>query len=190
MKGLHHMELEIEAYPAPFNGKVVRVHIATNYRHGKLAYALRYFNGDEEKIFVGWIWSDQRPRAQMMASHAMLISVALYQKNVRIELVMRSEYLRDRDSMAETKREKKRDGEDVTATKEDEYPWVEFNILRKIYVRGITRARTEADKAVLSRLERRLEDLAYRFPSPLRGENEVQPEIADVDISEFPAEDE
>lgn len=183
------MELLIESNPQPFVGKVIRVYIATNYRHGKLGYALRYFNGREEKIFVGWIWSKQPPRAQMLAMHSLLSAVALHQKDVRLEIIMRRDYLRDRFSMAFAKDNNRQYGEAVSTTKEDQYPWRETYLLWMLYKKGMTPAREDADKAILGYLERNLEELAYRHPSPLNGVRETQPQITCDDVSEFPDED-
>jgi hypothetical protein len=125
----------------------------------------------------------------MLAMHSLLSAIGLHQKDVKLEIVMRRDYLRDRYSMAMTKDNNRQYGETVSTTKEDRYPWRETYLLWMLYKKGMTPAREDADKAVLAKLERHLEELAYRHRSPLNGEREIEPEITCDDISEFPDED-
>jgi hypothetical protein len=167
--------------------QVVRLFVALNYRHGKLAFALSYMNGNEQKIFLGWIWGNQPPRAQMVATHTFLQVLADEEKDIKVELVMRSDYMRERLSMALSKTIKEQHEEYVRPSKEDNYPWKATNTLWAIYKKGFTVARKDQDRRILSNLERHLEELAFQYPSPLKGDTELVPQITAHDVSSFPS---
>jgi hypothetical protein len=156
----------------------LKVYVSTVEQSYKVAYGAR-FQFNERAIFgCGWIRGNQSVDGQMMAAVAVLDALALREVDVRVALIMRTEWLRERLSMRMTKSIAEQHNERVRPMKRAQ-DWHRASLLWALYRGPIVKARIEADKKQLKWIERALQLQFTDLRSPFGGTKELE---ADFDI--------